>query len=279
MAGPLGLIAGSGNLPFMLARAARASGRFVAVAGLSGNADPALSTESDVFQEVKPGRLGALIRFFQDHGVTHVAMGGNVDKARAMDLVPDMRGAKVLARLIGRGDDAILRAVIEELESEGMAVLRTHDLLPELLTPEGVLCGKPGKDMLADISFGWSVAKAMGGLDIGQTVVVRKGVVMAVEAIEGTDEAIRRGCELGGKGAVVVKVFKPGQDERADLPAVGPKTIETMRQGKAACLAVEAGKSLFFEQDQALGAAKSAGICVVGVDDGRMRDGAQDESS
>lgn len=264
----LGLIAGGGRFPFLIADGARKSGLRVVAVGFRSNTDPGLPAYVDEYQELRLGQLGKLIAFFKSHGVDRVFMGGTINKAGAMDIIPDFRGARLLLKLGGKGDDALLRAISDELASEGMPVRRAHELIPELLTPEGFLAGRrPSPEIMADVRFGWSMAKELGRLDIGQTVVVRRQVVAAVEALEGTDSAIRRGCSLAGLGAVVVKVFKPGQDERLDLPSVGLTTIETMREAGATCLAVEAGRSLFFDREQALSAASRAGIAVIGVSD------------
>jgi len=266
--GALGLVAGGGRFPFLIAEGARRAGLRVVAVGFRNNTDPTLPECVDEYQELRLGQLGRLIAFFKSCGVGAVVMGGTIDKPKAMDVIPDLRGARLLLKLGGKGDDALLRAISDELASEGMPVRRAHELIPELLTPEGFLTERrPSADVLADIRFGWAVAKEFGHLDIGQTVVVRRQVVAAVEALEGTDEAIRRGCSLAGKGAVVVKIFKPGQDERLDLPSIGLTTIEIMREAGAACLAAEAGRSLFFDRDKALEAARRAGIDVVGVSD------------
>ncbi len=267
----LGLIAGGGRFPFLIAEGARREGLRVVAVGFRGNTDSALPASVDEYLELRLGQLGKLISFFKSQGVSSIVMGGTINKAGAMDVIPDLRGARLLLKLPGKGDDALLRVISEELASEGMPVLRAHELIPELLTPEGFLTGRrPTAEVMEDIRFGWSVAKELGRLDIGQTIVVRRQVVAAVEALEGTDNAIRRGCSLSGKGAVVVKIFKPGQDERLDLPSVGLATIEIMREAGAACLAVEAGRSLFFDREQAIEAARRAGIIVVGVSDGLL---------
>lgn len=263
----LGLIAGGGSFPFLVARGAAAHGYRVVAAGFKRNTDPALAAEVAAYRELGLGQLGGLIDYFKSQGVDQLLMAGTIDKAGAMDIIPDWRGARALLRLVGKGDDALLRGVIGELESEGFAIRRAHELLPELLTPAGTLCGRPNQELLADVHFGLDVARRIGGLDIGQTVVVRRQVVAAVEALEGTDKAIARGCQLAGPGAVVVKVCKPGQDQRVDLPSVGLGTVETLVAGKAACLAVEAGRSLFFDREAALTVARKAGLCVIGVGD------------
>ena len=168
--------------------------------------------------------------------------------------------------MLYKKDDSILRAVAAELESEGITVRESTLYLDNLLAPAGVLTRKkPSKDEQKDIEFGWETAKEIGRLDIGQTVVVKNQAVLAVEAIEGTDEAIRRGGRLCGQGAVVVKICKPHQDLRFDLPAVGMQTIDTMREVKASCLAIEAGKTIIFDREAVMEAANQAGITVVAI--------------
>ncbi len=271
MAETVGIIAGGGQFPFLVADGIRGQGGRVAVIGFPSNTDPALAAHVDVYLEVKLGQLGKVIDFFRKEGVGRVIMAGAVNKARALDIRPDFRAAKLLFRLRGKGDDALLRAVAEELESEGFSVVRAHEACPALLTPRGVLTRRsPTPEEWEDIRFGWPLAKRIGELDIGQTIVVRKQVVAAVEALEGTDVAIERGLSLSGKGGVVVKVFKPGQEERIDLPSVGLRTIELLAAHGAGCLAVEAGRSLFFDREKSLALADKAGIAIVGMDDGQL---------
>ncbi|EPR37470.1 protein of unknown function DUF1009 [Desulfovibrio sp. X2] len=266
MAETVGIIAGGGQFPFLVAEGARAEGCRVAAVGFPRNTDPSLASRVDAYQELRLGQLGKLIAFFRAQGARRVIMAGSVNKARALDIRPDLRAAKLLFRLAGKGDDALLRAVAEELEAEGFQVVRAHEVVPGLLTPEGVLTRRsPSEEEWADIRFGWPMAKRIGEMDIGQTIVVRKQVVVAVEALEGTDVAVERGCTLAGPGAVVVKVFKPGQEERVDLPSVGLRTIELLARLQAGCLAVEAGRSLFFDRDEALAMADKAGLVVVGI--------------
>lgn len=264
----VGIIAGGGQFPFLVARGARARGWRVVAAGFPGNTDPALEAEVDAYRLLKIGQLNKLIKYFSEQGVDRVVMAGTIAKARVMDMRPDFRAARLLASLATRGDDSLLRALARELESENLPVAMAHEVVPELVTPAGVLTRKkPSAEVVADAVFGWTAAKHVGSLDVGQTVVVKKQVVAAVEALEGTDRAIRRGLELAGKGAVVVKVAKPGQDQRVDLPSVGLGTIELLAELKGACLAVEAGRSLFFDREAALALANRAGVCVIGVDE------------
>jgi DUF1009 family protein len=171
-----------------------------------------------------------------------------------------------LARMLYKKDDAMLRGVAEELVSEGITVRESTLYLDSLLAPPGVLTKRnPSTDELRDVEFGWQVAKEIGRLDIGQTVVVRDQAVLAVEAIEGTDEAIRRGGRLCKEGAVVVKICKPHQDLRFDLPAVGAETVRTMKEVNASCLAVEAGKTIVLERDAVIREADQAGIAIVAL--------------
>lgn len=268
MAETVGIIAGGGQFPFLVAQGVRERGDRVAAVGFPRNTDPSLVAHVDTYLEVKLGQLGKVIDFFRKQGATRVIMAGAVNKARALDIRPDLRAAKLLFKLRGKGDDALLRAVAEELESEGFMVVRAHEACPSLLMPRGVLTRRsPSPEEWEDIRFGWPLAKRIGELDIGQTIVVRKQVVAAVEALEGTDVAIERGLSLAGKGGVVIKVFKPGQEERVDLPSVGLRTIELLARHEAGCLAVEAGKSLFFDRDKAIAMADHAGIAIIGLDD------------
>ena len=263
----VGLIAGSGRFPFLVAQGARRHGLRVVACGFYGNTDPALAEETDAFAMLHLGQLGALIAFFKRHKTESVCMAGAISKPGALDFRPDLRAAKLLFKLRGnRGDNALLRAVAGELHSEGLTVVRPETLVPDLRGPAGILGEHaPDPETRLDIRFGWKIAKATGSLDIGQCVVVRGGIVIAVEAIEGTDAALERGGEFGGPGCTAVKVLKPGQDERLDLPSIGAGTIALLARYRYACLAFEAGKTLFFDQQAALTAADEHGIAVVGI--------------
>ena len=218
---------------------------------------------------VKVGQLGKIIAVFKEQGIHDVLMAGGIKKTRLFKGgMPDLRGAALLAKMLYKKDDSILRAVAAELESEGITVRESTLLLDNLLAAPGVLTRrKPSRDERLDIQYGWQLAKEIGRLDIGQTVVVKDQAVLAVEAIEGTDEAIRRGGALCGQGAVVVKTCKPQQDLRFDLPAIGSLTISTMEQVKASCLAIEAGKTIIIEREQVVQEADRAGITIVALDD------------
>jgi len=265
----VGIVAGSGQFPFMVADAAREAGMAVAVAGLHGNGDPALSGRVDAWKEFKLGQLASLIRFFKDNRVSTVVFAGGVNKPRALDIRPDFRAVKLMLRLKGAGDDSILRAVAGEIESEGMTVASPLDLLPALATPRGVLTRRePDEAQWEELRHGWNAAKAMGALDVGQAVAVRSGMILAVEAIEGTDAMISRAGELAHGSFTVVKVAKPGQDLRMDMPAAGLDTIRVMAEAGARCLGLEAGSSVLFDRDAALALAGDKGIAVVGLERG-----------
>lgn len=262
----LGIIAGGGAFPITVARNARAQGLRIVGVGFATDTDPAFAKHCDHFLWLGLGQLGKLIRFFSQHQVTQVTMAGPINKPKALDLRPDWRAARLLLTTKTRGDDNLLRAVSAELEREGMHVVAPQHYLPDILTPEGILTRRaPTSAQQADIAFGWVLAHQLGPLDIGQCVVVRERIVLAVEAIEGTDAAIRRGGKLGGPGAVVIKRPKTTQDKRLDLPAIGLGTLRVMAEVGATCLAVETGKCLFFEQEEAVSFANQQGISIVGV--------------
>ncbi len=277
MASPVGLVAGAGSFPVELARAARRRGRAVAAVGLRDLCDPALAGEADAFTALRPGQLEQLLASFRESGVEEVVLAGKVPKTLLADpdaLRLDARALELLRGLADRRDDTILAALAAALESEGFRLLPQLALAPELAAPEGPLgrC-RASRAQLAEVAFAWPIAKALGGLDVGQTLVVQDRAVLAVEAIEGTDAAIRRGCALGRPGACVVKVAKPRQDPRFDVPAVGPATLRVMAEGRAALLAVEAGATLLVERERLVAEADARGIAVVGVRDEGSRQG------
>lgn len=264
----IGLIAGGRQFPILVARGVKAHGYRLVVAGFTGHTNMDVVPYADVWQELKLGKLSRLIAYFRENGVDRVIMAGTINKPKVMDVRHlDMRAVKLLFRQKNKGDSAILGSLTEEFEREGMPVVPAHDYLPELLSPPGVMTRREPDDReWEDLRYGWKVAKELGRLDIGQCVVLREGIVSAVEALEGTDAAIARGCGLGGPGCVVIKVFKPGQQEQIDLPSLGLDTVRAMIDGKATCLGVEADRSLFFDRDEALALADGAGLAIVGLD-------------
>ncbi|HXG53424.1 MAG TPA: UDP-2,3-diacylglucosamine diphosphatase LpxI [candidate division Zixibacteria bacterium] len=263
----LGLIAGNGRFPLIFAREAKREGfELVAVAHRGETAEEIERIVGDVTW-VYVGQLGKIIRVLRRAGVAEAVFAGGIRKARLFDnFRPDLRGAAFLARMRRRDDDALLRGVAAELEGEGIRVVDSTLCLSHSLAGAGVLTRRrPTEAQWADIRLGFRAAKEIGRLGIGQTVVVKKQVVVAVEAVEGTDAAIERGGELAGAGCVVVKTSKPGQDLRFDVPVAGVETIHCLRRSRAAALAVEAGKTLLLEKEQVIREADAAGIAVIGV--------------
>jgi DUF1009 family protein len=270
VADTLGVVAGEGRLPFEVVRGARRAGRRVWLAALRGLADPGLEAEANACAWLYAGEVGALLAGLRAEGVREIVLCGLVPKALLFadpSLVRlDAAAMQLLAGLRDRRDDALLRALAEALEAEGFRVLSQTAYTPELLAPEGALGAlEPTPTQRADVDFGWPIAKAIGQLDIGQTLIVRDRTVLAVEAIEGTDSAIRRGAALGGGAVSVLKVSKPSQDPRLDVPVIGPETIATLAAAGARLLAVEAGRTLVLERVKVVAAADTAGICLLGV--------------
>jgi DUF1009 family protein len=267
MSSVIGLIAGGGQFPLLFAEAARSRGKKVVAVGHSNESLPELEHAADVVCWVKLGQLGKIFSFFRSHGLEEALFAGTITKTRIFrDVLPDLKAITLWNKINVRQDDAILRAVAGALEKEGVRILASTCYLDHLFFPKGLLTGKKlSKDQLEDIRCGWKIAREIGRLDIGQCVVVRERSVMAVEAIEGTDAAIHRGGELAGSGAVVVKVKKPNQDFRFDLPATGIQTIETLAGVKGSVLAVEAGQSLLFDRKEMTDTANRLGITVVGL--------------
>lgn len=253
----------------MIAQAARKKGLEVAVAAHEGATDPHLVNHADQVVWVKIGQLGRILDFFKTHGVGDAVMAGGLVKADLFsNLAPDLRAMSLMARLPNLNDDTVLRGMAEEFESEGIIVRPATYFTPELLIDPGIYTQRPpSSEEYADIRLGWQVAKALGAMDVGQCVVVRNRTVLAVEAIEGTNETIRRGGRLGREKSVVVKVCKPAQDFRFDLPSIGPETVAVMQEVQATTLAIEARRTIIFDQGQTMAAADLAGIAVVALTD------------
>jgi DUF1009 family protein len=266
----LGLIAGRGRLPLEVLRSARARGERVVVVGIRGEADLALARETDACTWIHLGELERLIESLRAEGVSEAVMAGKVPKTRLYDpetLRLDARALAVLGRLADRRDDTILGALAGELESEGIRLRPQPEAVPELFAGLGPVGGvAPSEAQRADIAFGWPVARTLGGLDIGQTVVVRQRAVIAVEAIEGTDAAIARAGALAPEGdLVVVKVAKPDQDPRFDMPALGIDTLKALVAARAGALAFEAGRTVVLDREQLAREADAHGIAIFGV--------------
>lgn len=250
----LGLIAGQGELAVIAARHLRDEGCQVMAVGFDEETAAGLEDVVNHFERLRLGQLGKLIHYFQSHGIDTALMVGKVHKVNIYrDIRPDGRTLRLWKKLLDRRDDTILAAFVDELASEGITVSRTDRLLPHLLAPVGKLSRRgPDRREREDIAFGWKIAKGIGRLDLGQTVVVKNRAPVAVEAMEGTDLTIRRAGELAGPGTVVVKVSKPRQDFRFDVPVVGLDTVRSLVSAGASALAVEAGKTLFVQRKESL---------------------------
>lgn len=263
----LGLIAGNGKFPLIFAEQARKEGYSLVAVAHRGET---LKDIEDFIEDVTwiyVGQLGKMIRIFLRAGITQAVMAGGIQKAKFLEnFRPDLRGAKFLARMKSKDDDTLLRGLAEELKTEGIEILDSTLCMAQIIVSEGVLTKRaPRATEWEDVRFGFRVAKEVGRLGIGQTVVVKKQVVVAVEALEGTDAAIERGGALAKSGFVVVKVSKPQQDLRFDVPAVGVETIRRLHDMGGTVLAVEAGKTILLEKDVLLKEAEKLGISVVAL--------------
>lgn len=265
--GRIGLIAGNGRFPIIFADNARKLGWHVSAVAHEGETEPELERHVDRIQWIKIGQLNKLIKAFKDDGVERAVMLGGIKKTHVFSTVrPDFRTLALAARVALWKDDDILRELAAELEREGITICESTFGLQGILMEEGPLTSRqPSKKEWDDIRYGWEVAYEIGRLDIGQCVVIKDRVVVAVEAVEGTDGAIRRGGELAKDGAVVVKRCKPQQDLRFDLPAIGPRTIEVMASVKAAVLAVEAGRTVILDREIVIQKAQAYGMAVLGI--------------
>ena len=263
----IGLIAGNGRFPIIFADNAKRLGYTVSAVAHIGETAPELEQHVERIHWIKIGQFNKLISALKEDGVRQAVMLGGVSKTHVFTTVrPDFRALALASRLRAWKDDAILREVAAELEREGIQIRESTFGLTGILVEEGALTKRsPTKKEWEDIDFGWDMAHEIGRLDIGQCVVIKDRVVVAVEAVEGTDETIRRAGALGREGVVVVKRCKPQQDLRFDLPAVGPRTIETMEAVHAAVLALEAGRTVLLDRDETLGKAAQAGIAIVGI--------------
>jgi UDP-2,3-diacylglucosamine hydrolase len=267
----LGILAGGGPLPARVAAAAQAAGRAVYLVGLEGFAEPGLLAPfPHAFARL--GAAGRILALLRQHGCRDLVLVGPVRRPSILDLRPDVEGARVLAR-IGRaafaGDDGLLAAVVRVLAEEGFSVVGAHEILTEAVGPRGVLGNvAPDAEALADIDRGVAVVRALGVADVGQAAVVQQGIVLALEAIEGTDAMLARAGPLSrpGPGGVLVKLVKPGQDRRADLPTIGPGTVRAAAAAGLRGIAFEAGGTILTDRTALVRAAEEAGLFLIGID-------------
>ena len=266
----LGIIAGGGSIPALLVRHCQEQGRDFFVLAIDGNADKSFFNDNIPHQWIRIGQAGTGFKRLAEEKVQDVVMIGTIRRPGFLDLVPDLRTTAFFAKIGTKalGDDGILRALVKEIESEGMAVKGVHEVMPDILVKSGVLGKhKPDKQALADIERGIEVAAELGKLDVGQAVVVQQGLVLGVEGIEGTDELIRRCGEYKRKGAggVLVKLRKPQQDMRIDLPTIGTRTVERAHETGLRGIAVHAGNGLIVDETEVIKLADKYGLFVIGV--------------
>jgi DUF1009 family protein len=266
----IGLIAGNGRFPFLALHGARSLGHDVTVVAVKEEAFPELERAArDAGADlhwVSLGHLGKCIKILKEAGIRQAVMAGQVKHAKIFSgIIPDLTLLSVLTRLRARNTDALISAVAEVLQGEGIELLNSTAFLEPLLARGGTLSRRaPTSDEIADLAFGYRMADAVAALDIGQTVAVKDKAVVAVEAMEGTDAVIRRAGEIAGPGTRIVKVAKPQQDMRFDVPVVGVATIEMMKAAGATAISIDAGRTLVVDGQKFFDAADAAGIAVVG---------------
>ncbi len=262
---PLGLIAGNNRYPFLTAAAARRAGvQRICVVAFEKETDPALAREVDEIAWLRVGQLGKLTRQLKAWGLQRAIMCGQIAPGNLFDLRPDFRALLLLAKLRERNAETIFGAIADELAGSGVTLLPATTYLEDLLPAPGHLAGpRPGSRALADAAFGMRIAKESSRLDIGQSVVVKKGTVLAVEAFEGTDECIKRGGALGRGGATLCKVSKPNQDFRFDVPVIGPRTLESAAAAGVTTIVVEAHRTLLLERDSLFALADAKRVTIL----------------
>jgi DUF1009 family protein len=262
------MIAGNGRFPFLVAAAARRAGRRVIAVAIKEETDPALASVVDEIEWVSLGQLGRCIDALKAAGVREAVMAGQVKHRQIFSgIVPDLKMMGLLARLALKNTDSLIGAVADTLAREGITLVSSTALLQDQMASAGAMTGhRPSADALKDVEYGREVARALAGFDIGQTVVVKDRAAVAVEAMEGTDEAILRAGRIAGSGCTVVKVAKPRQDTRFDVPVVGPGTVAAMREARASTLAVQAGATLLLDRPELLAEADRAEVAVWGFE-------------
>jgi DUF1009 family protein len=262
----LGIIAGSGVYPLLLADAARVAGvKRIAVAAFTDETSHDIGNRADQIEWLRVGQLGRLLHFFREANLRHAIMAGQIAPGNLFSLRPDFKAMFLLARLKERNAESIFSAIADQLAEIGVELLPATTFLNHLLAPNGHIAGPKLKEREeADIAFGFEIAKKLSALDIGQTIVVKNGTVLAVEAFEGTNEAIRRGGSLGRKSAIVIKVTKPNQDMRFDVPVIGTETLRVAAEARVRAIAVEAGRTLLLEKTALVALGEKQKITIVG---------------
>ena len=260
----LGIIAGNGVYPRLVADSARKSGvKKIVAAAFSNETDPALVQHVDVIEWLRVGQLSRLLKFFREQKIHHAMMAGQIAPKNLFDLRPDWKALLVLAKLKQRNAESIFAAIADELSKVDIELLPATSFLEDCLAPRGLIAGpKLSRREKQDVDLGWKIAKEIARLDIGQTVIMKNGTVLAVEAFDGTNDAIKRGGALARKGALMIKVAKPNQDMRFDIP-VGIETVRVATEAKIRAVAVEAGKTLLLEREAIVDLAARAEISIV----------------
>ncbi len=262
----IGIIAGEGEFPFLVAHGTSDVGYIPYVVAFKGHTRKEIGTICPNIIWVHVGQLGKIINFLKKNNVKQIVLAGALNKPKALNIRPDFKAAKLLFRLKAHSDNEILETIVKFFQEEGFEVVPPSKFIPSLTMPKGILTTKrPSKWEIEDIKYGFPIAKKIGELDIGQTIVVKQKMVVAVEAMEGTDATIQRAGTLVKDGFVVIKIFKPNQSPLVDQPSIGIKTIETMIEAGGSCLAVEADKSLFFQKKEAISLANKKGISIIGI--------------
>ncbi len=263
----LGLIAGNGRFPFLVAAGARRAGRRVVTVAIQEEAWPDIERETDETHWVGLGQLGRCIEVLKAAGVREAVMAGQVKHRQIFsDVVPDLKLIAVLARLAVKNTDSLIGGIADALGREGITLLPSTEFVKDQMADGGPMTRRaPSREERRDIEYGRQIARALAGMDLGQTVVVKERAAVALEAMEGTDEAIRRAGRIAGPGTTVVKVAKPRQDPRFDVPVVGVDTLEAMREAGSSALALDSGKTLLIDKAEFLARANAAGIAVWGM--------------
>jgi DUF1009 family protein len=261
----LGILAGNGVYPRLLADGARKAGvEKIVAAAFTDETDPILERHVNVLEWMRVGQLGKLLKFFRSEGIRHAIMAGQIAPKNLFDLRPDLKALMLLGKLKERNAESIFAAIADELAKVEVDLLPATTFLEDSLAQSGVITGpklSPGQER--DVELGWDIAKEVARLDIGQTIVIKNGTSVAVEALEGTNEAIKRGGTLAGKGAVIIKVSKPNQDMRFDVPVIGVETVRIAAESGVRVIAVEAGKTLLLERDALIALANGLNVSIV----------------
>jgi DUF1009 family protein len=270
MAQKLGLIAGNGRFPFLVLDAARAMGHEVVVIAIKEEAfkeieEAAAKSPKAAVHWVSIGQLGTFLKILDDNKITQAVMAGQVKHVKIFNIIPDLTAMSLMGKLKGFNTDALIGAVADMMREHGVELVNSAKFLEPLLAGEGQLSDRaPNEAERKDLEFGYRMADTIAGLDIGQTIAVKHQAVVAVEAMEGTDEAIGRAGHLAGDGVTIIKVAKPNQDMRFDVPIVGLATIQAMRVAGAKVLSLDAGRTLIFDREAFFKSANEAGIAIVG---------------